>query len=142
MKGKGFEDAEKQPPLYLRTTDEMLKEFSYLGEELAYEAVVTNPRKIADMVEVFKPIPDELYSPMIPGADQEIHDMSYAKARELYGENLPKVVQDRLELELNSIIGHGFAVLYLIAHKLVKNHLMMAILLALGVQLVLLLSLL
>ena len=123
MKGKGFEDAEKQPPLYLRTTDEMLKEFSYLGEELAYEAVVTNPRKIADMVEVFKPIPDELYSPMIPGADQEIHDMSYAKARELYGENLPKVVQDRLELELNSIIGHGFAVLYLIAHKLVKKSL-------------------
>ena len=110
-------------PLYLRTTDEMLKEFSYLGEELAYEAVVTNPRKIADMVEVFKPIPDELYSPMIPGADQEIHDMSYAKARKLYGENLPKVVQDRLELELNSIIGHGFAVLYLIAHKLVKKSL-------------------
>lgn len=123
MKGKGFEDAEKQPPLYLRTTEEMLKEFTYLGEELAYEAVVTNPRKISEMVEVFKPIPDELYSPMIPGADEEIHDMSYAKARELYGENLPKVVQDRLELELNSIIGHGFAVLYLIAHKLVKKSL-------------------
>lgn len=123
MKGKGFADAEKQPPLYLRTTEEMLKEFSYLGEEKAYEAVVTNPRKIADMVEVFKPIPDELYSPMIPGADEQIHDMSYARARELYGENLPKVVQDRLELELNSIIGHGFAVLYLIAHKLVKKSL-------------------
>ena len=76
MKGKGFADAEKQPPLYLRTTEEMLKEFSYLGEEKAYEAVVTNPRKIADMVEVFKPIPDELYSPMIPGADEQIHDMS------------------------------------------------------------------
>ena len=75
----------KQPPLYLRTTEEMLKEFSYLGEEKAYEAVVTNPRKIADMVEVFKPIPDELYSPMIPGADEQIHDMSYARARELYG---------------------------------------------------------
>ena len=70
MKGKGFADAEKQPPLYLRTTEEMLKEFTYLGEAKAYEAVVTNPRKIAEMVEVFKPIPDELYSPMIPGADE------------------------------------------------------------------------
>ena len=123
MKGKGFADAEKQPPLYLRTTEEMLKEFSYLSPEEAYAAVVTNPRKVADMVEVFKPIPDELYSPMIPGADEQIHDMAYAKARELYGKNLPKVVKDRLELELNSIIGHGFAVLYLIAHKLVKKSL-------------------
>ena len=123
MKGKGFADAEKQPPLYLRTTEEMLKEFSYLPPEEAYAAVVTNPRKVADMVEVFKPIPDELYSPMIPGADEQIHDMAYAKARELYGKNLPKVVKDRLELELNSIIGHGFAVLYLIAHKLVKKSL-------------------
>ena len=123
MKGKGFTDAEKQPPLYLRTTEEMLKEFSYLSPEEAYAAVVTNPRKVADMVEVFKPIPDELYSPMIPGADEQIHDMAYAKARELYGKNLPKVVKDRLELELNSIIGHGFAVLYLIAHKLVKKSL-------------------
>ena len=123
QKSRGFRDYDKQPPLYLRTTDEMLAEFSYLGQEKAYEAVVTNPRKIADSVEVFKPIPDELYSPMIPGADEQIHDMSYAKARDMYGENLPKVVQDRLELELNSIIGHGFAVLYLIAHKLVKKSL-------------------
>ncbi len=123
QKGRGFADYNKQPPLFLRTTEEMLKEFSYLGEEAAYEAVVTNPRKVADMVEVFKPIPDELYSPMIPGADEAIHDMAYARARELYGNNLPKVVQDRLELELNSIIGHGFAVLYLIAHKLVKKSL-------------------
>lgn len=123
QKGRGFTDYDKQPPLFLRTTDEMLKEFTYLGEEAAYEAVVTNPRRVADMVEVFKPIPDELYSPMIPGADEAIHDMAYAKARELYGKNLPKVVKDRLELELTSIIGHGFAVLYLIAHKLVKKSL-------------------
>ena len=121
MKGKGFDDAELQPPLYLRTTDEMLQEFSYLGEEAAYEAVVTNPRKIADQIERFKPIPDDLYSPQIPGADEEIREMSYKKARELYGENLPKIVEDRLKQELKPIIGHGFSVLYLIAQRLVKK---------------------
>ena len=121
MKGKGFEDAELQPPLYLRTTEEMLKEFEYLGPEAAYEAVVTNPRCISDSIESFKPIPDDLYSPMIPGADEQIRNMSYTKARHLYGENLPQVVQDRLTLELTPIIGHGFSVLYLIAHKLVKK---------------------
>ena len=123
MDGKGFSDADQQPPLYLRTTEEMLAEFDYLGKELAYEAVVTNPRKISDMVENFKPIPDELYSPMIPGADDLIKNMSYAKARKLYGENLPKVVEDRLIQELTPIIGHGFSVLYLIAHRLVKKSL-------------------
>ncbi|WP_425438910.1 PolC-type DNA polymerase III [Propionispira arboris] len=123
MKGKGFKDADMQPPLYLRTTEEMLAEFQYLGEEKAYEAVVTNPRKINEMIEVFKPIPDDLYSPMIPGADDDIKNMSYDKAKFLYGENLPQIVQDRLTLELDSIIGHGFAVLYLIAHKLVKKSL-------------------
>ncbi|WP_337471926.1 PHP domain-containing protein, partial [Mitsuokella jalaludinii] len=121
MKGKGFDDAELQPPLYLRTTDEMLQEFSYLGEEAAYAAVVTNPRKIADQIERFKPIPDDLYSPQIPGADEEIREMSYKKARELYGENLPKIVEDRLKQELKPIIGHGFSVLYLIAQRLVKK---------------------
>ena len=121
MKGKGFDDAELQPPLYLRTTDEMLKEFEYLGEEAAYEAVVTNPRKIADQIERFKPIPDDLYSPQIPGADEEIREMSYKKARALYGENLPKIVEDRLKQELKPIIGHGFSVLYLIAQRLVKK---------------------
>ena len=121
MKGKGFDDAELQPPLYLRTTDEMLQEFSYLGEEAAYEAVVTNPRKIADQIERFKPIPDDLYSPQIPGADEEIREMSYKKARELYGENLPKIVEDRLKQELKPIIGHGFSVLFLIAQRLVKK---------------------
>lgn len=123
MKGKGFDDADLQPPLYLRTTEEMLAEFTYLGKEAAYEAVVTNPRKIAEMVEVIKPIPDDLYSPMIPGADDQIRDMSYRTAQFLYGDNLPKVVQERLDMELTSIIGHGFAVLYLIAHKLVRKSL-------------------
>ncbi len=121
MKGKGFEDAEMQPPLFLRTTEEMLAEFDYLGEEAAYEAVVTNPRKINDMIERFKPIPDDLYSPMIPGAAEEIRDMSYRKARAMYGENLPEVVEARLKQELTPIIGHGFSVLYLIAQRLVKK---------------------
>ena len=121
MAGKGFDDAELQPPLYLRTTEEMLKEFDYLDEETAYAAVVTNPRRIAEMVERFKPIPDELYSPSIPGADEAIREMSYQKAHALYGENLPQIVQARLDQELTPIIGHGFSVLYLIAHKLVKK---------------------
>lgn len=123
MAGKGFEDADLQPPLFLRTTEEMLKEFEYLGKELAYEAVVTNPRRIAAMVEKFHPIPAEgkLYSPMIPGADEQIRSMSYARAHDLYGENLPAVVQARLDQELKPIIEHGFSVLYLIAHKLVKK---------------------
>ena len=121
MKGRGFADADKQPPLYLRTTEEMLAEFTYLGEEAAYEAVVTNPKRIADMVERFKPIPDGLYSPMIPGADEEIREMTYSKAHDLYGSVLPKVVQERIDQELKPIIAHGFSVLYLIAHKLVKK---------------------
>lgn len=121
MKGTGFRDADKQPPLYLRTTEEMLAEFQYLGAEAAYEAVVTNPRKIADMVEKFKPIPDGLYSPMIPGADEAISDMTYAKAHDMYGSVLPEVVQARIDQELKPIIAHGFSVLYLIAHKLVRK---------------------
>ncbi len=121
MKGTGFKDADKQPPLFLRTTEEMLAEFQYLGQEAAYEAVVTNPRKIADMVEKFKPIPDGLYSPMIPGADEAIRDMTYSKAHELYGSQLPEVVQARIDQELKPIIAHGFSVLYLIAHKLVRK---------------------
>lgn len=121
MKGKGFDDAELQPPLYLRTTEEMLAEFEYLGENLAYEAVVTNPRKINDLIESFKPIPDDLYSPMIPGADDEIRNMSYNKAKAMYGENLPEIVEARLQQELKPIIGHGFSVLYLISQRLVKK---------------------
>lgn len=121
MKGTGFRDADRQPPLFLRTTEEMLAEFQYLGEEAAYEAVVTNPRKISDMVERFKPIPDGLYSPMIPGADEAIRDMTYAKAHDMYGSKLPDVVQARIDQELKPIIAHGFSVLYLIAHKLVRK---------------------
>ena len=125
MAGKGYKDADFQPPVFLRTTDEMLAEFQYLGEEKAYEAVVTNSQKIADMIEDFEPICDEekLYSPQIPGADEQIKAMAYKKAQAQYGENLPKLVSDRLEMELRSIIGHGYAVLYLIAHKLVKKSL-------------------
>lgn len=121
MKGTGFKDADKQPPLFLRTTEEMLAEFQYLGKEAAYEAVVSNPRKIADMVDKFKPIPDGLYSPMIPGADEAIKEMTYGKAHELYGSQLPEVVQARIDQELKPIIAHGFSVLYLIAHKLVRK---------------------
>lgn len=121
MAGQGYSDADKQPPLYYRTTEEMLREFAYLGKEKAYEVVVENTRKIADSIESFKPIPDELYSPQIPGAEEQIKSMSYNKAQEWYGENIPQVVADRLKLELDSIITHGFSVLYLIAHKLVKK---------------------
>ncbi len=121
MKGKGYKDAEIQPPIYLRTTEEMLAEFDYLDEKLAYEAVVTNPNKIAESIEILKPIPDDLYSPAIPGADEEIQNMAYTKARRMYGENLPKIVEDRLQQELKPIIAHGFSSLYLIAQKLVKK---------------------
>lgn len=121
MNGKGFKDADKQPPLYLRTTAEMLKEFDYLDAETAYAAVVTNPNKIADSVEVLKPIPDNLYSPALPGAEDKIQKMTYSKARRLYGENLPKIVEDRLAQELKPITAHGFSVLYLIAQMLVKK---------------------
>lgn len=121
MNGKGFEDADRQPPLYLRTTEEMLAEFKYLDEKVAYDAVVTNPNKIAEQIEVLKPIPDGLYSPTIPGADEEIREMSYKKAKYLYGENLPEIVSARLEQELKPIITHGFSSLYLIAQRLVKK---------------------
>ena len=121
MHGKGFDDAEFQPPLYLRTTEEMLKEFTYLDEKLAFEAVVTNPRMIANSIEELQPIPDGLYSPAIPGADDEIMNMAYSKARRMYGENLPPIVEARLKQELTPIIAHGFSVLYLIAQRLVKK---------------------
>lgn len=119
--GKGFTDPDKQPPIYLRTTDEMLAEFDYLGRDEAYAAVVTNPRAIADRIEFLKPIPDGLYAPSIPGADDEIRQMTYARAKALYGDPLPSIVEQRIEEELRPIINHGFAVLYLIAQKLVKK---------------------
>ena len=121
MHSKGYTDADNQPPLYLRTTEEMFAEFDYLDEATAYEAIITNPNKIAESVEVLKPIPDGLYSPQVPGAEEEIRQTSYAKARRLYGENLPALVEARLEQELNPIIAHGFAGLYMIAQRLVKK---------------------
>lgn len=120
MCGQGFED-QSQPPLYFKTTEEMLAEFEYLGSEKAYELVIKNPKLIADSVEDVKPFPDELYPPEIPGAEEQIINMSHLKAKEIYGEDLPQVVRERLEKELNSIISNGFAVLYFIAHKLVKK---------------------
>ncbi len=123
MAGKGFADADQQPPLYFRTTADMLDEFSYLGKQKAHELVVDNPRQISEWFETFKPIPDELYSPQIPGAEEQIRSMSYQRAHELYGDPLPEVVAARLKYELDAIINNGFAVLYLIAHKLVKKSL-------------------
>ena len=123
LAGQGFDDADNPPPLYFRTTNEMLKEFSYLGEEKAREVVIRNTNKIADMVEFVKPIPDETYPPKIDGAEEDIKNMTLHKVHSIYGENLPEVIQKRLDKELNSIINNGYAVLYLIAHKLVAKSL-------------------
>jgi len=122
---QGFPDADNQAPLYYRTTEEMLAEFSYLGKDLAEEVVITNPNKIAEQIERFRPVPDrdQLYSPVIPGAEEKIAQLSYARAHELYGTPLPQLVEDRLKMELDSIINHGYAVLYYIAHRLVKKSL-------------------
>ncbi|QFT88902.1 DNA polymerase III PolC-type [Bacillus sp. THAF10] len=113
----------KLPDVHFRTTDEMLAQFSFLGEEKAKEIVVFNTQKVASMIEEIKPIKDDLYTPKIEGADDEIRDMSYSMARRIYGDNLPEIVEKRIEKELKSIIGHGFAVIYLISHKLVKKSL-------------------
>ncbi len=121
MAGKGFEDADNQAPLYYKTTQEMLDEFAYLGPAAVREVVIENPNKIAALAEKIKPIPDELYSPEIPGAEEEITRLCMESAHELYGDVLPEIVQKRIDRELTSIITHGFAVLYLIAHKLVKK---------------------
>lgn len=113
----------KLPDVHFRTTNEMLDAFSFLGKEKAKEIVVTNTNKIADMIDEIKPIKDDLYTPRIEGAEDEMREMSYAMARKIYGEPLPEIVEARLEKELKSIIGHGFAVIYLISHKLVKKSL-------------------
>lgn len=121
MASKGFSDAEQQAPLYYRTTDEMLEEFSYLGEDEAYKVVVSNPNAVAAEIESLQPVPDKLFAPKIDGAEEEIERLTYEKAKSLYGEKLPPLVQARIEKELKAIIGNGFAVLYLIAHELVKK---------------------
>ncbi|MGL5245505.1 MAG: PolC-type DNA polymerase III, partial [Sarcina sp.] len=123
MAGQGFNDADNQPPLFFRTTNEMLKEFDYLGEDIAREVVIHNTQKIADMIEVIKPIPDETFPPKIEGAEDEIRKMTLDKVHSIYGDELPEVVQKRLDKELNSIINNGYAVLYLIAQKLVAKSL-------------------
>ena len=119
MAGQGFKDSDEQAPLYLRTTEEMLAEFEYLGSDKAYEVVVTNTRKIADMCEPIAPVRPDKCPPVIENSDETLRNICYNKAHEMYGENLPKIVTDRLERELNSIISNGFAVMYIIAQKLV-----------------------
>ena len=119
MAGKGFSDADEQAPLYLRTTEEMLEEFQYLGSEKAEEIVITNTNMIADMVDTMSPVRPDKCPPVIPDSDKTLTKICYDRAHELYGENLPKIVEDRLEKELSSIIKNGFAVMYIIAQKLV-----------------------
>lgn len=119
MAGKGFTDADEQAPLYLHTTEEMMEEFSYLGTAKAHEVVIENPNKIADMIEKISPVRPDKCPPVIDNSDQQLRDICYKKAHEMYGENLPDVVTERLERELHSIISNGFAVMYIIAQKLV-----------------------
>ena len=119
MKSKGFEDAVNQPPLYFRTTEEMLAEFEYLGSEKAREVVITNTNLIADMVEYMDPVRPDKAPPIIENSDETLTNICYEKAHKIYGPDLPEVVVERLERELHSIISNGFAVMYIIAQKLV-----------------------
>lgn len=122
MAGNGFNDADNQAPLYFRTTEEMIKEFAYLGER-AKEVVIDNPNKIADACDKILPVPKGTFPPVIEGADEEFREMCMAKAKRIYGEPLPEIVEKRLLRELNSIIGNGYAVMYIIAQKLVTKSL-------------------
>ena len=119
MAGQGFKDADEQATLFLRTTEEMLKEFAYLGSEKAEEVVITNTNRIADMCEKISPVRPDKCPPVIENSDQMLRDICYNKAHKMYGDPLPEIVQERLDRELNSIISNGYAVMYIIAQKLV-----------------------
>ncbi|ABR48830.1 DNA polymerase III, alpha subunit [Alkaliphilus metalliredigens QYMF] len=123
MAGQGFTDADNQAPLYLKTTDEMLDEFRYLGSKTAKDVVVNNPRKLNEEIEKLIPIPDGTFPPEIEGSDEELRRMCYEKAERIYGNPIPEIVKTRLDKELNSIISNGYAVMYIIAQKLVTKSL-------------------
>ncbi|MBF8983053.1 PolC-type DNA polymerase III [Lutibacter sp. B2] len=121
MGGQGFKDADNQPPLYFKTTDEMLKEFDYLGKENAKKVVIEDPKFIEEQIEKIIPIPEETFTPVIEGSDEDLRNMCYEKATRIYGDPIPEIVKDRLDKELNSIISNGYAVLYIISQKLVTK---------------------